>query len=77
MKALAHWLAAGAPHRTILIAWHHGRLPKLLNQLGANPDEVLPDGFWPEDAFDWVIVLRYDGDGQLSEEKIVEPAFAD
>jgi hypothetical protein len=78
VKALAHWLAAGAPHRTILIAWHHGRLPKLLNQLGANPDEVLPDGFWPEDAFDWVIVLRYDGDGQLSEEKrIVEPAFAD
>ncbi len=23
VKALAHWLAAGSPNRTILIAWHH------------------------------------------------------
>ena len=44
-------------------------MPKLLNQLGANPDELLPDGFWPEDTYDWVIELRYDDDGQLSEEK--------
>lgn len=78
VKALAHWLAAGEPHRTILIAWHHGRMPKLLNQLGANPDELLPDGFWPEDTYDWVVVLKYDDQGQLFESKrIVEPAFAD
>ncbi|QAY97335.1 flagellar basal body-associated protein FliL [Methylovirgula ligni] len=78
VKALAHWLAAGEPHRTVLIAWHHGKMPKLLNQLGANPDELLPDGYWPEDTYDWVILLRYDDDGQLSESKrIIEPAFAD
>lgn len=78
VKALAHWLAAGEPHRTILIAWHHGKMPKLLNQLGANPDELLPDGYWPEDVYDWVVVLKYDDQGQLAESKrLVEPAFAD
>jgi hypothetical protein len=76
VKALAHWLAAGDPNRTILIAWHHGKMPKLLNQLGADPDELLPDGVWPDDTYDWVIALKYDSDGQLIEQKkIVEPAF--
>jgi hypothetical protein len=77
VKALAHWLAAGEPDRTILVAWHHGRLPKLLRELGADPGELLPDGVWPEDVYNWVIVLRYDNQGQLSEaKKITEPAFA-
>ena len=77
VKALAHWLAAGEPNRTILIAWHHGKLPKLLNQLGADPDELLPDGVWPEDTYNWVIALKYDAQGDLAEaKKIVEPAFA-
>lgn len=77
VKALAHWLAAGEPNRTILIAWHHGKLPKLLNQLGADTDELFPDGRWPEDVYNWVIVLKYDSDGNLSEtKKIVEPAFS-
>jgi|SRR5579863_3393363 len=77
VKALAHWLAAGDPNRTILIAWHHGKMPKLLRELGADPDELLPDGTWPEDTYDWVIALKYDDNGQLIEQKkIVEPAFA-
>jgi len=77
VKALAHWLAAGEPNRTILIAWHHGKMPKLLNQLGADPDELLPDGVWPEDTYNWVIALKYDAQGDLTEaKKIVEPAFA-
>ena len=77
VKALAHWLAPGEPNRTILIAWHHGKLAKLLNQLGADPDQLLPDGMWPEDTYNWVIALRYDAQGDLAEaRKIVEPAFA-
>jgi hypothetical protein len=77
VKALAHWLAAGDPNRTILIAWHHGKLPKLLNQLGADTTELFPDGRWPEDTYNWVIALKYDDNGNLSEtKKIVEPAFS-
>ena len=77
VKALAHWLAAGTPNRTILIAWHHGKLPKLLRELGADSEELVPGGVWPEDTYDWLIVLKYDSNGNLSEaKKIVEPAFA-
>ena len=77
VKALAHWLAAGTPNRTILIAWHHGKLPKLLRELGADSEELVPGGVWPEDTYDWLIVLKYDSNGDLSEaKKIVEPTFA-
>ncbi len=77
VKALAHWLAAGTPNRTILIGWHHGKLPKLLRELGANSEELVPGGVWPEDTYNWLIVLKYDSNGNLSEaKKIVEPAFA-
>lgn len=75
VKDAAAWIAAGQTHKAALIAWHHGKLAKLIEKLGADPASVLPDGQWPEDVYDWVIVLRYDGDGNLSEAKrIVEPA---
>ena len=75
VKDLVRWLADGQPNRTVLIAWHHGKLPKLLEELGADPDDLLPGGEWPEDTYDWVIVLRYDNDGQLSVSKrVMEPA---
>ncbi len=75
VKDAARWIAAGHARGTTLIAWHHGKLAKLLQKLGADPTTLLPDGEWPEDVYDWVIVLRYGADGQLSEAKrIVEPA---
>jgi len=49
----------------ILICWHHGKIPELLRDLGANPAALLPDGKWPDGEFGWVIELRYDGDGKL------------
>lgn len=75
VKDLARWLADGPPNRTILIAWHHGKLPKLLYELGADPDSILPGGEWPQDTYDWVIVLRYDSDGDLTlSSRVAEPA---
>ena len=75
VKDMARWLEAGPSHGNVLIAWHHGKLAKLLEKLGADPATILPDGEWPEDVYNWVIVLRYDADGELSEAKrIVEPA---
>ena len=73
---LAASLAAGAPHRTILIAWHHGKMPDLLQALGADPKALLPNGAWPPETFDWVMYLHYDESGHLdASRRIVEPAF--
>ena len=76
VKDLARWLKDNASNHTALISWHHGKLPKLLRRLGADPAELLPGGEWPDDVFDWVIKLTYDGSGGLTEaRRIVEPAF--
>jgi hypothetical protein len=54
------------PHgHEILVCWHHGKIPELMRDLGADPSALLPDGKWPDDEFGWVIELRYDGDGKL------------
>jgi hypothetical protein len=75
VKQLADWLGTGAPHRTILIAWHHGMIPALLTALGADANTLVPGGKWPPDTYDWVIALRYGDDGKLvSSQRMVEPA---
>ena len=54
------------PHgKHILICWRHERIPELLRALGANPNELLPDGKWPDQEYAWVVRLRYDHRGQL------------
>lgn len=52
-------------HGETLICWHHGEIPNLLRSLGANPDELLDHGKWPDGVFSWVIQLRYDENGKL------------
>jgi hypothetical protein len=75
VKGLAGWLAGGAPHRTVLIAWHHGMVPSLLTELGADPNALIPGGVWPPATYDWVIYLHYGEDGRLAvSRRIVEPA---
>ena len=71
---LATWLSSQSG-RVTLVAWHHGKLPKLLADLGADPGQLLPNGAWPDDAYNWVIELRYDAQGHLiSADRVVEPA---
>jgi hypothetical protein len=53
----------------ILISWHHGKIPQLLQALGADPNKLLPNGKWPDDVFGWLIQLRYDDNGRLFESK--------
>jgi hypothetical protein len=65
VAGLAKWLAEHEGGRTTLIAWHHGRIPKLLAALGADPDALIPGGVWPDATYDWVIELRYDARGKL------------
>jgi len=65
VKQLAHALGGESHGKSVLIAWHHGELAKLIDALGANPATLLPDGRWPDDVFNWVVVLRYDHQGKL------------
>jgi len=61
------------PHgENVLISWHHGKIPRLLRALGADPKKVLPNGKWPADSFGWLIQLRYDHNGHLLESKRVD-----
>lgn len=54
------------PHgKCILICWHHGKIPALARDLGADPRKLLPDGAWPEREFSWILELRYDAEGRL------------
>ena len=75
--ALIRWLGEGAPNRTILIAWHHGDLPKLMAELGADPAMLLGRHRWPSNEYGWVVVLRFDRNGILipqSTRLVREPA---
>ncbi len=63
---------AGQPHgATPLIAWRHGAIPALLTAFGADPQTLLPNGRWPDDVFDWVIVLRTDSTGKVVQQTLV------
>ena len=68
-KDLAEALRSSAHGKHILIAWHHGHIPKLIRALGGDPDKVLPEGEWPEDVYDWVVELSFDNDGRLTDER--------
>jgi broad specificity phosphatase PhoE len=51
--------------KAILICWHHGQIPEVVRDLGADPARLLPGGKWPDNQFAWVLELRYDHQGRL------------
>jgi hypothetical protein len=63
--ALAKEVQSKPPGKHILICWHHGEIPQLVQALGADPGQLLPHAKWPDGAFGWVLQLRYDQDGRL------------
>jgi broad specificity phosphatase PhoE len=76
--ALANELRARPHGEHVLICWHHGDIPALLQSLGADPQQLLPKGKWPDNVFGWMIQLRYDDKGQLAEAKrIIENLMPD
>jgi hypothetical protein len=60
---LAADLRANNEGKVILICWRHPYVPDLLRALGANPEDLLPSGKWPNRVFDWVILLSFDQNG--------------
>jgi hypothetical protein len=70
-EALVLQLKTEAHGRHPLIAWRHGDIPALLSEFGASPERILPNGKWPDDVFDWVIILNMGPDGQLSSASLI------
>jgi hypothetical protein len=68
---LAQDIRAQSYGQELLICWHHGEIPHLLQGLGADPGQVLPDGKWPDNVFGWLIELRYDATGRLQETRLI------
>jgi len=62
---LAADLRANQQGIVILICWRHPYIPGLLQALGANPQDFLPKGKWPQSVYDWLILLAFDGNGRL------------
>lgn len=65
VTGLAAWLHALPAGQTVLVAWHHGAMPKLMAALGADPARLLPDGHWPETDFGSAYALSFDAEGRL------------
>lgn len=65
VHVLVHALQAGPPQHVVLICWHHGRIPALLRAFGQTPAALLPHGRWPQQRFDWLLLLRFDAHGRL------------
>jgi hypothetical protein len=70
-ETLVRELRTEAHGRHPLIAWRHGEIPALLTAFGASPEKLLPNGKWPDDVFDWVIMLDMGADGQLSSARVI------
>ena len=62
----------GTPHgNTILICWHHGEIPQLIGALGGDSKSILGVKKWPENVFGWLVVLKYDAQGELKKAELV------
>ena len=62
---LAAELHATYQGKVVLVCWHHGQIPALLRALGAAPETLLPNGKWPKDVYDWVIMVSFDENGHV------------
>lgn len=62
---LIHSLRTEPHGKHVLISWHHGHIPDLINGLGVDSSTVLPNGKWPSNVFDWVIEIKYDKNGKV------------
>jgi hypothetical protein len=70
-EALVRELRTESHDRHPLIAWRHDEIPALLTAFGASPEKLLPNGQWPDDVYDWVIMLTTGPKGQLSSANLI------
>jgi hypothetical protein len=70
-REVADALRTEAHGHRVLIAWHHGEIPKLIDALGGDSAALIPGDKWPSDVFGWVVVLQYDHKGRLVSSQVV------
>jgi hypothetical protein len=75
-EALAHALSTEHHGNHVLITWRHNEIPALLQALGADPNILLPNGVWPSNVYDWVVLLRYDLAGHLQTQKVIHQTLS-
>jgi hypothetical protein len=63
--ALVDALRAGNRGRVLLICWHHGEIPALIEGFGGDAGALLPQGRWPSEVYGWLVVLHFDHAGRL------------
>jgi len=68
----ASYLRSTAHGSHPLISWRHGEIPNLITALGGNPDTFFPEGKWPDEVFDWVVLLKTDEAGKVIVEKLIK-----
>lgn len=51
--------------KTVLICWHHGKTDEFLDELGVKTHALFPGGEWPEEVFNWLVVLQFDSKGKV------------
>jgi hypothetical protein len=56
--------------RTVVVCWHHGHIPALMNALGAKEGDY-PDP-WDEHVFNLILQVEY-ADGACQVTRVVEP----
>jgi hypothetical protein len=70
-KEIAAALRTETHGNHVLIAWHHGEIPQLIDELGGDSAALIPGGKWPAEVFGWVVVLQYDHEGKLVSSRVV------
>ncbi len=54
-----------------LIAWRHGEIPDLMRAFGASAT-LIPGNKWPDNVYDWVIILKFNQDGVVERQDLIQ-----
>ncbi|MDE1156548.1 MAG: hypothetical protein PW735_12580 [Acidobacteriaceae bacterium] len=68
---LASALATTNHGNHVLIAWRHKKIAALIQALGGSPAQLLPEDKWPDQVYDWVVLLHFDAQGKLDHQALI------
>jgi len=69
-KALVEELKSHPHGLHPLVAWRHSEIPNLIAAFGG-PPSLIPDSKWPNETYDWVIVLTIGPNAEVTSARII------